>query len=238
MRKIKFDEKTINDIRTFINEGHTLGETCNRFTLKGDTLRRVMYENNIAPYHPSRGVHRVVSEQDETQVCNMFRNTHIRMEEICKETKLLNFVVQDIIKRNFTQEEIDARKHQIYRDSKLGDKNPMNGKFGDKHHNYKGIIDDGNGYLMILKPEWYTGRKEHTYVYYHHIVFCEASGLSEIPKGFVIHHIDFNPKNNDISNLALMSISAHAKLHNQIRNLSKVQRLSHSGVGETPSAKH
>ena len=60
----------------------------------------------------------------------------------------------------------------------------------------------------------------------------------EIPKGFVIHHIDFNPKNNDISNLALMSISAHAKLHNQIRNLSKVQRLSHSGVGETPSAKH
>ena len=49
MRKIKFDEKTINDIRTFINEGHTLGETCNRFTLKGDTLRRVMYENNIAP---------------------------------------------------------------------------------------------------------------------------------------------------------------------------------------------
>ena len=100
---------------------------------------------------------------------------------------------------------------------KLGNLNPMKGKTKEKHPNYKGIVEDGKGYLMILKPKWYTGRKGSKHVFYHHVVMCEYLGITEIPEGFVVHHIDQDPKNNDINNLQLMTIQAHTKLHQQLR---------------------
>jgi len=42
---------------------------------------------------------------------------------------------------------------------------------------------------------------------------CMALGIFTIPKGFVIHHLDENKLNNDIHNLALMSITAHNRVH-------------------------
>ena len=49
----------------------------------------------------------------------------------------------------------------------------------------------------------------------------------DIPKGFHIHHIDENPKNNDISNLKLLSDSEHKSLHMQERmqNPAYIQEL-------------
>ena len=38
-----------------------------------------------------------------------------------------------------------------------------------------------------------------------------------IPKGYVIHHIDFDPANNAISNLQMMTQSEHVKLHMKIK---------------------
>jgi len=35
----------------------------------------------------------------------------------------------------------------------------------------------------------------------------------EVPKGFLIHHIDKNPRNNSISNLLLVSKSEHGVIH-------------------------
>lgn len=233
MRKIKFDSKTINEIRNFIEEGHTVQETCNRFTLKYDTLKRVMYENDIQPYNVKKATHKKnLSNETIQSICNLYECTNIRMQDICKEFKLPDYIIQDIIRKNFSQSFIDSRKSALYRQSKLGDKNPMKNLTGENHPNYKGLVEDGNGYFMVRRPDWYTGRLSKEYVFYHHVVFCEACGLTEIPQGFVIHHIDFNKKNNDISNLCLMTISAHAKLHAQIKRLSKVQRLSVNGVGE------
>lgn len=37
------------------------------------------------------------------------------------------------------------------------------------------------------------------------------------PKGYVIHHMDRNIKNNNICNLALLTVSFHAGLHNRKR---------------------
>ncbi len=228
MRKIQFNEQTIQAIRDFISSGHTISETCNRFTLKEDTLRRVMYENNIKPYHKEKQRNlRKVSSDDIDLICSLYVNTNARMNDICKEVKLANYIVQDILDENFSEDYRNNRKSRIYRESKLYDKNPMKNMFKDKSPNWKGgIVDDGNGYLMIKKPEWYTGRKGSDMVFYHSVIFCEAIGLTEIPKGFCIHHIDRNPKNNDINNLCLITISGHAKLHSIERKMCKAQRLS------------
>jgi hypothetical protein len=53
----------------------------------------------------------------------------------------------------------------------------------------------------------------------HCIVWETANG--PIPAGHVIHHIDEDPRNNDIGNLQLMTRAAHSKLHNQRHPLTK-----------------
>ena len=42
---------------------------------------------------------------------------------------------------------------------------------------------------------------------------CLALNIPRIPKGFVIHHLDENKRNNDINNLALITITAHNRIH-------------------------
>jgi hypothetical protein len=146
-------------------------------------------------------------------------------------------MVQIVLNKHFTQEERDKRKSRLYRNSKLGEKNPMKGKFGEEHHNYKGLVDDGNGYLMIRRPEWYTGRKGSNYIFYHSYVMCKELGITEIPKGFAVHHIDYNKRNNDISNLALVSLGAHTKIHSLERKMQGAETI-HKEVGnnaETPN---
>ena len=53
-------------------------------------------------------------------------------------------------------------------------------------------------------------------LFYTHRLVWEAK-RGKIPDGFVVHHIDGNKANNKLSNLALMSISAHIALHNEFK---------------------
>ena len=117
------------------------------------------------------------------------------------------------VEANYTKEIRDARKKLNYRFSKLGEKNPMLGKSGSLHHNFVGEVSDGKGYLMILRPDWYTGRQGCKHVFVHHVVMCILLGITEIPAGFSVHHIDGDPTNNDACNLALMTMAAHTRLH-------------------------
>jgi hypothetical protein len=117
------------------------------------------------------------------------------------------------VDNNYSKEYQSARKRKSYSNSKLGSKNPMLGKTASDHPRFVGEVEDGKGYLMAIKPEWYTGREGSHHVFVHHLVMCEAIGLTEIPKGFCVHHVDNDPKNNEISNLALLSMEAHTKLH-------------------------
>lgn len=47
----------------------------------------------------------------------------------------------------------------------------------------------------------------------HSRAFCIALNIPQIPKGFVVHHLDENKRNNDIDNLALVTITAHNRIH-------------------------
>lgn len=147
-------------------------------------------------------------------VCEYFDDTSLTLEQIAETTGLGYKRVWNAVARNYTQEERKARKVKNYRESKLGDKNPMTGKNMEAHHNWNGgEVLDGKGYVMIRKPEWYTGRKGSKYIFKHTAVMCEALGLTELPSGWVIHHIDHNPLNNELTNLALLTNEAHLRLH-------------------------
>ena len=49
----------------------------------------------------------------------------------------------------------------------------------------------------------------------HHAIFEKANGFT-IPDGLVIHHKDFNPLNNDISNLVMLTAAEHMRIHNNL----------------------
>jgi len=129
--------------------------------------------------------------------------------ELCNSS---HHVVSRIVSQALTKEEYDYEKKLRYSRSKLGDKNPMLGKMREQHHSYKGVISDGKGYSIALRPSWYTGRAS-KHIFYHHIVMCEALGITRIPEGFHVHHINGIKTDNRIENLALVSKSGHAEIH-------------------------
>jgi hypothetical protein len=177
-----------------------------------------------------------IPEDIASEICNLFENTNTSLWDIVHTYHLKYDRVRDFLIKKYSQEVFDKRKTRLYSISKTGEKNPMLGICGDEHPKYKGLVEDGNGYYMCLKPDWYTGRKGSKHVFYHSVVMCEYLGITEIPKGFVIHHIDGDKKNNEITNLALLTNAAHIKLHKIQRHLgvSKAQRLDDNIVGVKP----
>lgn len=149
----------------------------------------------------------------EEKVQKMFRETELTLEQIARTLGVSYKVVWGIVATSFSKAERLERKRRNYARSKQGSKNPMFGKQKEEHPRFIGRVADGNGYFMVLKPEWYTGRAGSKHVFEHSVVFCEAAGLTEVPKGFCVHHLDHDKANNAITNLALLSVGAHSRLH-------------------------
>jgi hypothetical protein len=111
-----------------------------------------------------------------------------------------------VLRHHMPAEEFKAEKALRYSRSKLEHLNPMRGKSGSLHHNYKGGVSDGHGYLT--EPDGSGGR-----IFLHRKVMQEALGLPSLPSEWHVHHIDGDPLNNSLDNLALVTPSAHAALH-------------------------
>ena len=79
---------------------------------------------------------------------------------------------------------------------------------------------------MHKRPDWYTGRKGCKHVFTHHLVVCKHLGLTAIPKGWVVHHCDFNPHNNEFNNLVLMTMRDHNKLHRFLAGATTISKES------------
>lgn len=165
-------------------------------------------------------------EIDEAAVVKAIESTLLPMERIAQQFGVRVTRIVAISKANFTSEFLDLRKRSCYAVSKSGDKNPMWNIRPEDHPMYTGKpVEDGKGYLIVRKPDWYTGRKGSRYVFMHSLVMCEALGITEIPVGFVVHHVDGNTKHNDISNLALVSLSAHSRIHSlEEQRLAEMRR--------------
>lgn len=159
-----------------------------------------------------------MTKVDVEKLKDLYENTTMTDAQIAEELGIsTTWLYRGFLYKMYDRDYRKVRKQRNYQLSKQGDKNLMKGKTGKKHHNYKGRVEDGRGYYMVLKPDWYTGRKGSKHVFEHSVIMCEALGLTEIPEGFVVHHIDGDTKNNDIDNLSLMTISGHGKLHSTQR---------------------
>ena len=75
-------------------------------------------------------------------------------------------------------------------------------------------------YELIIAPKKFPGKRyRDKYAYEHVVIFWKYHGF--VPKtGFEIHHKDMNHRNNKITNLKLLTIAEHRKLH----GLLKTQR--------------
>ena len=82
-------------------------------------------------------------------------------------------------------------------------------------------------YVRVPAPLWYTGRVSRNSVQEHISVACQAAGITCLPAGHHVHHIDCNKSNNNPSNLIIVSPGVHSKIHTQMRtrNSSRVQEV-------------
>jgi hypothetical protein len=157
------------------------------------------------------------------------------LKEISKQLPVTFHTAQEMVRRALLEEELRQEKALRYSRSKVGDKNPMTGKTGDRHHMYKGrLFCDPGGYVLVLKPSWYTGRPGSRHIYEHSVVMAEMMGLTETPAGMHIHHIDEDRQNNSPDNLALVSAAGHSALHarSPLRRLS-LWELHKSGISKS-----
>lgn len=142
-----------------------------------------------------------------------------------KETELLksnynklsnNELMKLFPKRTFLSIYKKARKLGLYKDKKIERINRSLSRQREKGSNWKGGRKlSTNGYVQILKPLHHRA-DSHGYVMEHIYVFEKATGVKVNPN-CVVHHLDGNKQNNDISNLCLMSFGGHSTYHNKER---------------------
>lgn len=99
-------------------------------------------------------------------------------------------------------------------------KHPMSGKFGKDSPNWKGgkfVCKNRNtSYVLIRRPDHPRSHSD-GYIYEHILIVEKALGFS-IGSEAVVHHIDLNGLNNELSNLMVFNCSAdHLRFHAEYR---------------------
>lgn len=161
-------------------------------------------------------------------------HSNLTLTDVRKQTKVRYGTIRELWVEAFGEVAVKERKRLRYRNSKMGDNNPMKGRSLSKHPRWlsdESKLSDNRGYVRVRKQDWYTGRCDgQGYVSEHVQVYCESRGLTKVEDGFVIHHLDMDKKNNDPKNLIMLSNLDHIMLHSWITRVV-VQRLSREGVG-------
>jgi ribosomal silencing factor RsfS len=170
-----------------------------------------------------------VSEQEHKEIVELF-HSDLGVQTIMQMYNRDYYTIKKIWLTEYHEGQFKARTSRLCRIHKIGDKNPMYGKAGMQHHNAKEENTTSGGYIEVFAPNWYTGAQDTGKVLQHILVYCEHNGLSCLPAGLVVHHLDENKQNNHPDNLVLLSIPDHRRIHAW---LNKVQRLSREGVGNS-----
>ena len=96
----------------------------------------------------------------------------------------------------------------------------------EKFRPYQGIVLGNHGHLMSRKPN-HPNRNKNNQVPFASIIMEEFLGRY-LKSDEMVHHMDENPLNNDISNLKLMTIGGHVTLHNSLKERDNYGRFTKS----------
>lgn len=76
-----------------------------------------------------------------------------------------------------------------------------------------------SGYYRSHTPSWWTGTEcAQNYVFSHVLVCCKRHGLTYLPKGMCVHHINGIRTDNRWYNLQLIPKKEHVRIHNLARD--------------------
>ena len=147
------------------------------------------------------------------QIIQMFKSPDLlSLEDIARTLKVRYAHIQEIVQQHFTVDEINYREQLARSKSKKTHFN-LSPDILEEMHKQIHYVPDGKGYLLMLKPAWVTGRKDSKHIYVHQVVMMEHLKITEIPLGFVVHHVNGDKTDNRIHNLALLTNEAHLKQH-------------------------
>lgn len=96
------------------------------------------------------------------------------------------------------------------------------------------VIVDGHKFTKDKKSGYYISSKpinDGKKILLHRYVWQKHNGA--IPEGFIVHHIDENKENNEISNLTLMSLSEHSSKHAKKRIAADPEKYAKDFVNRT-----
>ena len=112
-----------------------------------------------------------------------------------------------------------------------GENNHQYGLRGDKNASWQGgRTESSYGYVLIY-DETHPFRNGDGNVFEHRIIAekyllndensVEINGKMYLSPEYVVHHIDGNKQNNDVSNLSVMTKGEHSRLHNAKRHMDR-----------------
>lgn len=106
------------------------------------------------------------------------------------------------------------RKKRMY----TGTGNPNFGNTGEKCAVWKGGRRLSNyGYVLLHKPEHPNSRPD-GYIFEHRYLMSKALGRP-LRSDEIVHHIDGDKTNNDLSNLEITTLPDHTREHNKEREI-------------------
>lgn len=139
----------------------------------------------------------------------------LTVEEIARRLKTTHATVSRILREDLEEPVRKALAALRYSKSKTGSKNPMKGKTQSRHHNWKGLCENSDGYLTVL----HNGTRQMV----HRVAMAQALGLRRLPEKWAVHHIDGDKQNNTLDNLALVTAAGHKAIHSREMPLSALQ---------------
>lgn len=167
----------------------------------------------------------IASKANCQSVLKSYRSRELpTIAQIAKKLGTTHHTVTYVLQRDMPVEERKALAKIRYSASKTGPHNPMTGLHLERHPRWKGDCEDGRGYLTRL-----FNNKRH---FAHHVVMMEALGITVLPATMEVHHIDENPKNNALDNLALTTKKGHRAIHYLQKKDSLAVQLKKSTIAD------
>lgn len=122
----------------------------------------------------------------------------------------------------YTKEQLHERFRRLCAISKLGELNPMYDKKGELHPRRTEKTYGARGYVYVETPDWWEGCTKGRKVAEHILIVCKELGLTSLPLGYVVHHVDEDKANNHPDNLELLTRVEHMSKHKNAKR--KVSR--------------